>query len=169
MPHQSINHTGFNLLYLPLSFMRNWKRSSSTKSFDPSLVCMHYPFVSSLVLGLALFFISFPFSSHCYHSPSHHSMQLLVSENKPSSVIAELVGFYRQTMGQIWKYSHEVSSKCVIRNAIHYVIKYLWVIDVRFVAKCYASDNGRKSSLNKRNVTKMSALLSIKHCLNNLR
>jgi hypothetical protein len=32
---------------------------------------------------------------HCFYSPSHHS--LLVSENKPPSVIVVLVGFYRHS------------------------------------------------------------------------
>jgi len=76
---------------LRLSFRRNWKCSSS---IIPSLICMHYPlcqFSGFLTRQCSSSRIHF----HFYHSPSHHL--LLVSENKPPSVIAVFVIFHRHT------------------------------------------------------------------------
>ena len=90
-PHPDLSiFTAPLCLYLHLSFMRNSKRSYSTDHFLHSL--LHYPpHVSSLVQRHG----NFPSSLihfDCYHSPSQHA--LLVSENKPPSVIAVLVSFY---------------------------------------------------------------------------
>jgi len=74
--------------------MRSSKRSSST---DHSLLSLYtlYPlcqFSGFLTRQCSSSHIHF----HCYHSPLHQL--LLVPENKPQSVIAVLVGFYRHSI-----------------------------------------------------------------------
>ena len=79
--------------YLRLSFMRNSKRSSSLDHSLPLSLHALPPMSVFWFLDPAIFFISYPF--HRNRSQSPHS--LLVSENKPPSVIAVLVGFYRHS------------------------------------------------------------------------
>ena len=81
--------------YLRLSFMRNSKRSSSLDHSLPLSLHALPPTPMSVLwfLDPAIFFMSYPF--HRNRSQSPHS--LLVSENKPPSVIAVLVGFYRHS------------------------------------------------------------------------
>ena len=63
-------------LYLRLSFMQNSKHSSSADP-SPLIVCMHYHFMTVLLLfDPAMFYCSSShIQFHCYHPPSHHSLQ----------------------------------------------------------------------------------------------
>ena len=81
-------------LYLRLGFIRYSKRSSSADHSLLSLYALppHCQFSGILTRQCFSSHIHF----HYYHSLSHHS--LLVSDNKPPSVIAELVGFYRHSL-----------------------------------------------------------------------
>jgi len=93
-PHQpSINQNRFH----SGSFFVSVSYETQNVPFQPiipSLVCMHYPlckFSGFLTQQCSSYHIHF----HCYHSPSPDL--LLVSENKPHSVIAVLVGFFRKS------------------------------------------------------------------------
>jgi len=93
-PHQpTINQTDSTLTLSSLSFMWKSKRSSPT---DRSLLSLYMHYHLCQFSGFSTRQCS---SSHiyflCYHSPSHHLF--LVSENKPTSVIAVLVGFDRHS------------------------------------------------------------------------